>query len=290
MVWQTLCQLCLPSRLITFFLESRTCGPAGWLAMLLIKAGDVETNPGPTTTRKQVWFSNICHRQIQVRKQISIRCNRIEHWVHLRCTLYRYLNLPSTQIIQTHNTHRHNTTPHSPTLSQAAHPFSPNTTHTPPQPKHRHISHFPHVPPELVKPKPNPVTHSRPTPPTPPEPNTYTCHTLHLHLSAPSSLARHTTIDIRHDYRLQQNRRTFTNYKKPGWTQFTEGIESAFAQTTIPTNIHTANIIFTNIILMADKHNTPKEMMRSNCRLLPKAIVCKINNINIYLKSNIQCM
>ena len=57
-----------------------------------------------------------------------------------------------------------------------------------------------------------------------------------------------TTINIRHDYGLQQNRRTFTNYKKADWTQFTEDTESAFAQTTIPTNIHTANIIFTNII------------------------------------------
>ena len=31
-----------------------------------------------------------------------------------------------------------------------------------------------------------------------------------------------TTINIRHDYRLQQNRRTVTNYKKADWTQFTE--------------------------------------------------------------------
>ena len=29
-----------------------------------------------------------------------------------------------------------------------------------------------------------------------------------------------TTINIRHDYRLQQNRRTFTDYKKADWTQF----------------------------------------------------------------------
>ena len=50
-----------------------------------------------------------------------------------------------------------------------------------------------------------------------------------------------TTINIRHDYRLQQNRRTFTNYKKADWTQFTEDTESAFAQTTILTNIHTLN-------------------------------------------------
>ena len=85
-----------------------------------------------------------------------------------------------------------------------------------------------------------------------------------------------TTINIRHDYRLQQNRRTFTNYNKADWTQFTEDTESAFAQITIPTNIHTANIIFSNIILMADKHNIPKGKMHSNCRLLPDHIVCKI--------------
>ena len=70
---------------ITVFLASRTCGPARWLAMLLIKLGHVETNPGPTTTRKRVWICDICHIQIQVRKQISIRCNMIEHWTHLRC-------------------------------------------------------------------------------------------------------------------------------------------------------------------------------------------------------------
>ena len=47
--------------------------------------------------------------------------------------------------------------------------------------------------------------------------------------------------------------------------------ESAFAQT----NIHTANIIFTNIILMADKYTIPKGKMHSNCRLLSGHMVCK---------------
>ena len=78
------------------FLASRPCTPAGWQAMLLIKAGNVETNPGPTTTRKQVGICDICHRQIQVRKQISIRCNRIEHWVHLRCTGIRLAHYTET--------------------------------------------------------------------------------------------------------------------------------------------------------------------------------------------------
>ena len=95
-----------------------------------------------------------------------------------------------------------------------------------------------------------------------------------------------TTINIPHDYRLQQNRRTFTNYKKSDWTQFIEDTESAFAQTTIRTNIHTANIIFTNIILMTDKHNIPKGKMHSNCRLLPEDIVCNITQRNNIRRAN----
>ena len=80
------------------------------------------------------------------------------------------------------------------------------------------------------------------------------------------------------DYRLQQNRQIFTNYKKADWTQFTKDTESAFAQSTIPTNIDTANRMFTNILLMADKHNIPKGKMHSNCKLLPDHIVCKITH------------
>ena len=79
---------------------------------------------------------------------------------------------------------------------------------------------------------------------------------------------------------LQQNRRTFTKNKKADWTQFTEDTEFAFSQTTIPTNIHTANRIFKNIIMMADKQNTPKGKMHSYCRLLPDHIVWKITQRN----------
>ena len=34
----------------------------------LIKAGDVVTDPGSTTTNKQVWICDICHKQIHGRK------------------------------------------------------------------------------------------------------------------------------------------------------------------------------------------------------------------------------
>ena len=72
----------------TVFWAGRPSGPAGWLAQLLLKAGDVETNPGPKHTRTQVWICDICHREI-TRKQTSLRCNHSEHWVHLRCAHIR---------------------------------------------------------------------------------------------------------------------------------------------------------------------------------------------------------
>ena len=89
-----------------------------------------------------------------------------------------------------------------------------------------------------------------------------------------------TTINIRHDNRLQQTRRTFTNHKKADWTQFAEDTEFVFAQTSIPTNIHTANSIFINIILMADQHTIPKGKMHSNFRLIPNNMVFKITHRN----------
>ena len=84
------------------FLACRPCGPAGWLALLLTKAGDVETNPGPTTLNKKVWICDICHKQIHVRKQISIRCNRTEHWVHLRCAGIRQAQYTDTWTCHLH--------------------------------------------------------------------------------------------------------------------------------------------------------------------------------------------
>ena len=89
---------------------------------------------------------------------------------YLPSTIHRYLDLPSTQRIQTHTSHRHNTTPPLPTLVQAHSPP------TPPQPKHRHMSNTPPVPTGLVKPKPNSLIHSPPSPPTPPQ-------AKHIHMS-----------------------------------------------------------------------------------------------------------
>ena len=153
-------------------------------------------------------------------------------------TIHRYLDLPSTQRNQTHTSHRHNTTP-----------LGPHNTNTPTR-------------------VPNATLQQTSSPDITTVSNTLYNRTSWTTQHALSSdhLPIITTINIRHDCRLQQNRRTFTNYKKADWTQFTEDTESAFAQTTIPTNIHTANKIFTNIILMADKQNIPKGKMQNHSK------------------------
>ena len=91
-----LCKLCqtfpppvMGAQFTVFFGQA---GHADPLALLLTKAGDVKTNPGPTTSHKRVWICDICHKQVHVRKQI-------------------HLDLPSKQGIQTRTSHRHNTTP-----------------------------------------------------------------------------------------------------------------------------------------------------------------------------------
>ena len=53
------CANCVEPSRFTDFWASRPCGAAGWLSLILTKAGDVETNPGPTTSHKQVWICDI---------------------------------------------------------------------------------------------------------------------------------------------------------------------------------------------------------------------------------------
>ena len=122
------------------FGAGRPSGPAGWLALLLLKAGDVETNPGPKHTRTQVWIYDICHREIN-RKQTSLRCNHSEHWVHLRCAHIRVDQYTDTWICHLHRgsrlPHATHTSPHFPLAS------SKPVLHSPPTPshlKHQHTS------------------------------------------------------------------------------------------------------------------------------------------------------
>ena len=68
-------------------------------------------------------------------------------------TIHRYLDLPSTQIIQTHTLHRHNPTPPDP--GPSPYPLSTYATTTKTQ---THVQYPPPVPTGLVKPKPKYIT------------------------------------------------------------------------------------------------------------------------------------
>ena len=102
-------------------------------------------------------------------------------------TIHRYLDLSSTQIIQTHTLHRHNTTPPLTTLVQAPYPLHtspPTPHHTTATKTQTHVQHSPcpnridkaqtQFSPPLITPPPSPHTpprakhiHMSHTPPTP---------------------------------------------------------------------------------------------------------------------------
>ena len=101
----------------------------GWRCCLQKR---VMSRPGPTTLNKKVWICDICHKQIHVRKQISIRCNRIEHWVHLRCAGIRQAQYTDTWTCHLHRESR--LTPHTDiTPPHRSRPLSKPPTH----PHHR---------------------------------------------------------------------------------------------------------------------------------------------------------
>ena len=243
-----LCKLCRTSpppamgaRFTVFFLACRPCGPAGWLALLLTKAGDVETNPGPTTFNKKVWICDICHKQIHVRKQISIRCNRIEHWVHLRCAGIRQAQYTILPTYTTHTTATKSQThvQHSPCPQRIgkaqtlfSHPLTPLSTHTA-RAKHIHMSHTPLTPltstsPVLDKiPEPRvPLIHAltattphpypTPTLPSPSHPHTLTAHThatqttVHASQSPQQPQAQHRVLRQPHKQTKDHHRTTNT--------------------------------------------------------------------------------
>ena len=100
------------------------------------------------TLNKQVWICDVCHKQIHVRKQLSIRCNRIEHCVHLRCAGIRQAQYTDTWTLipaiytknpDSHLT-QHNTSPPHPILVQAPYPLPTYTTATKTQ---THVQHSP---------------------------------------------------------------------------------------------------------------------------------------------------
>ena len=67
-------------------------------------------------------------------------------------------------------------------------------------------------------------------------------------------------------------RRTYTNYNKADWQEFTQEIEQTLSNAETPQNAHTTTKILTNAILVADKHHIPKGKIHHTHKLLPEHI------------------
>ena len=232
--------------LYRFFLASRPYGPAKLLALHLIKADDVETKPGLTTTLKKVWICDICHLQIHVSKQILLWCNRIEHWVNLRCAGVRraqYTDRPAISAMHTYitpppppprpwskigNTQSyclHSTWPdvwHQEMYvitSQQGPILSPTHT-TPPIPsraKHIHISHTPPTPRTTVISSTLSAVDTKPEPRVPPIYLTHTHHTssiLHTSIAITFTLSQHTHMQHKQQY-MQKHMQISSQFRKP---------------------------------------------------------------------------
>ena len=75
------------------------------------KSGWCRDESRSDNSNKQVYVCDICYKQIHGRKQISIMCNRIEHWVHLRRSGIRQAQYTDTR---TCHLHRESITPPHP--------------------------------------------------------------------------------------------------------------------------------------------------------------------------------
>ena len=80
------------------------------------------------------------------------------------------------------------------------------------------------------------------------------------------------TYKTKTNYKIQQHLRTYTNYNKANWQEFTQEIEQTLANTETPQNSHAATKILTNAILAADKHHIPKGKIHHTHKLLPEHI------------------
>ena len=143
-------------------------------------------------------------------------------------TIYRNLDLPSTQWIQTHNTSR----PPRPWPKSTNHSPPPNTSHSAPSQKHIHLSHTPPTPlttlisstsPALAKHLNHvspPYTHS-PQPHLPRTPHQHCCHPLtltvsqHTHMQHKQCIHHSHRNNIRYHDNLTDRPRTTTGTQTP---------------------------------------------------------------------------
>ena len=211
------------------FLGMPVMRTTGWLALLLTKAGDVKTNPGPTTLNKRVWICDVI-------KHISIRCNRIEHWVHFRCAGIRQAQYTNTWTCHLHRKSRL-TPPHRYRPWSKTPTHSPPTPRTPPQPKHRHTSNTPPVPTGLVK--PNYLFHS-PPPSNHTAPRQTHKHVIHFTNTSHYTHLKHVTCTRKNTLTTcTTHTRTHRNHTSPR-------LHTSIAVTLAPSHSHSTHTCNTN--------------------------------------------
>ena len=80
------------------------------------------------------------------------------------------------------------------------------------------------------------------------------------------------TIQTDNKHTIQQNRQSYTNYRKADWDKFTQDTEDAFSALQPPTDIHDANKTFTNILYQTGKKHIPVGRIRNTDKRLPQLI------------------
>merc|ERR1712240_365012 len=94
------------------------------------------------------------------------------------------------------------------------------------------------------------------------------------------------TYNTKTTFHTHQPLRTYTNYRKALWEDFTQEIENILENIQLPDNVHTLNSIITNAILTADKHNIPKGKMKPQHKILPEHIRTLIQDRNSIRQHN----
>ena len=111
---------------------------------------------------------------------------------------------------------------------------------------------------------------------------------LEIHALNPNHLPILLTIQTDNKHTIQQNRRSYTNYRKADWDKITQDTEDAFTALQPPTDIHDANKTFTNILYQAGKKHIPVGRIRNADELLPQPICNKIARRNLTSKNTPQ--
>ena len=94
------------------------------------------------------------------------------------------------------------------------------------------------------------------------------------------------TINTKSNFRLKPNNKSFTNYNKANWDKYTNEIELSLKETEEPENVHSANKLLTNLILLADKQYIPKGRLKNLHQPLPKHINDRIKERNTLRNTN----